>query len=338
MLERGGKAVFTVNEKGVPVSAGSVTWTGSPTSAVTIAGSGSAQFSDTGMVTIHARVGSATTTSSFHISVPPTILFDLQDSGGTANRDVYRMTLDGLQLQPLSSGAGDNEQPTAASTTVIFTSYRDGYAALYQVPLAGGGETRLGSVPAPASQASLSADGTHLAFISPLGGIDHLWTAAGDGTGPAAATGGPGFSTALQASPNWGPNGDTLAMVTTQYGNAAIARLAIVTGAETAITDGVSTDVEPAWSPDGTRIAFASTRDGDLGIFVLTLATGTVVRVTPSPGSDGEPTWLRDGRIVYTWNIGSTTQLRWVDPAHPDTTWVIPTPTGGSPRRATASP
>jgi Tol biopolymer transport system component len=269
---------------------------------------------------------------------PPTIIFDMQDSGGAGNRDVYSMTLDGLSLLQLSSGAGDNEQATAAGKIVVFTSYRLGPAALFEVALTGGTETQLDSVPSPASQPALSLDGTHLAFISPLAGIDHLWTADGNGGGATAATGGAGFATSLEANPSWSPSGNALAVVTTQYGSASLARLAVASGTETQFTDGTTTDVTPAWSPDSTRIAFSSTRDGDLGVFVLTIATGVVQRVTPTPGSDGEPAWLHDGRIVYTSNIGGTTQLRWVDPAHPDTTYLIPTPAGGNPRRPTASP
>jgi Tol biopolymer transport system component len=251
---------------------------------------------------------------------------------------VYRMTLDGQQLVRLTSGTADNEQPTAADSVVVFTSFRDGFAALYTVPTAGGVETRLTAAPAPASQPALSRDGTRLAFISPSGGFDQLWTAAADGSGATVTIGSAGFASAIQASPSWAPQGDTLVAVTTQFGNTALVQLAVATATETALTDGSTTDLSPAWNAAGLTIAFASTRGGDLGVFLLTRSSGNIQRVTPAPSTAGEPAWLPDGRIVYTSGMGSTTQLRWVDPAHQDTGHVIPTPAGGNPQHPVAAP
>lgn len=333
-LERGAIIALTALRNGTAVPAGSVVWSAVPASAMSILPTGVAQLTDTGVVTVTAHADSLTATLTVHIATPPTIVFDMQDSGA-GNRDVYRMALDGRDLQRLSSGAGDNVEPTVAGHAVVFTSYRDGYAALYTVPTTGGSESRLAAVPAPASQAALSSDGSRLAFISPVAGNQHLWTAAGDGSNPTQATGGPGFSSALQASPSWAPAGDTLVAVTTQYGNAAIARLAVATAAETPLTSGSTTDVNPAWSPDNQSIVFASTRDGDLALFALTLPGGSVRRLSAPAASHAEPSWLSDGRIVYTAGSGSSTQLRWMDPAHPDTGRLIPTIHGNDPRRAT---
>ena len=330
-VERGATLTLTLYDRGSPVPSNEVTWMVGPARVATLVGAGEIQLADTGRATILARVAGATTVLPITVALPPTILVDLQDSDGVGNRDVYRTALDGSALTRLSSGAADNEQPTAGGGTIIFTSFRDGYAALYSVSATGGTESRLTAAPAPASQPSLSADGRRLAFISPSGGIDHLWTANADGSSAVVATGSGGFAGAIQASPAWAPVGDTVAVVTTQFGNAAIAQLALATGSQLALTDGTTTDLSPAWSPDGRTIAFASTRDGDLGVFVLTVSTGAVKRLTPSPGTAGEPTWLQDGRLVYTSTTGASTQLRWMDPSHPDSGHIIPTPPGRKP-------
>jgi hypothetical protein len=70
-----------------------------------------------------------------------------------------------------------------------------------------------------------------------------------------------------------------------------------------------------------------------VALFAYTVATSAIQRLSPNPANVAEPNWLPDGRIVFTTATGSTTQLRWIDPAHPDTGTVIPTPTGGDPRR-----
>jgi Tol biopolymer transport system component len=331
--ERGASVTLTFVRGGAAVAPASVTWSARPASAVTISADGVARFSDTGSVMFTGQDGEASASTTVHVKSPPVILFDLQDSGGLGNRDVYTAALDGTGLTQVTSGTSDNEQPAWAHGNVVFTSFRDGYAALYTVPVTGGTETRIASIPAPSDQASVSADGTTLAFISPLGGADHLWTSAIDGSNATAATGSAGFATAVEASPSWSASDDTLVVVTTQFGNASLARLAVAEGAETSLTDGSATDVDPAWSPDGGTIAFISTRDGDVALFTIAVSTGAIQRMSPMPANVADPGWLSDGRIVFTSASGSSTQLRWLDPAHPDTGTVIPTPAGSNPRR-----
>jgi len=330
--ERGASVTLTFLRGGAAVAPASVTWSATPASAVTVSAGGVARFSDTGSVMFTGHDGEASASITVHVKSPPVILFDLQDSGGRGNRDVYTAALDGTGLTQLTSGTSDNEQPAWAHGNVVFTSFRDGYAALYTVPVTGGTETRIASIPAPSDQASVSADGTTLAFISPVGGADHLWTSAIDGSNATAATGSAGFSAAVEASPSWSTSDDTLVLMTTQLGNASLARLAVAEGTETSLTDGTTTDVGPVWSPDGKTIAFISTRDGDVALFTLAVATGVIQRLSPNPANVDEAGWLSDGRIVFTSGSGST-QLRWLDPARPDTGTVIPAPAGSNPRR-----
>jgi WD40-like Beta Propeller Repeat len=331
--ERGASVTLAFLHGGAAVAPASVSWSAKPASAVTFSAEGVARFADTGSVMFTGQDGRASASITVHVKAPPVILFDLQDSNGVGNRDVYTVALDGTGLTRITSGTSDNEQAAWANGNVVFTSFRDGYAALYTVPVTGGTETRLPSIPSPSDQASVSADGTTLAFISSVSGTDHLWTSAIDGSNPVAAMGSAGFSTAVEASPSWSTSDDTLVVVTTQYGNASLARLAVAEGTETSLTDGSTTDVEPVWSPDGKTIAFISTRDGDVALFTMTVATGVIERLSPMPANVADPGWLSDGRIVFASAVSSSTQLRWLDPAHPDTGTVIPTPTGSNPRR-----
>ena len=331
--ERGASVTLAFLRGGTAVAPASVTWSATPASAVRFSADGVARFADTGSVTFTGQDGKASASITVHVKAPPVILFDLQDSGGLGNRDVYTAALDGTGMTQLTSGTSDNEQPAWAHGNVVFTSFRDGYAALYTVPVTGGTETRIASIPAPSDQASVSADGTTLAFISPLNGADHLWTSAIDGSNATAATGSAGFSMAVEASPSWSTSDDTLVVMTTQLGNASLARLAVAEGTETSLTDGSTTDVDPVWSPDGKTIAFISTRDGDVALFTFAVSTGAVQRLSPVPANVADPGWLLDGRIVFASATSSSTQLRWLDPAHPDTGTVIPTPAGSNPRR-----
>ncbi len=334
-LERGATVQLQLMRNGTPVSTGDITWTASPADRVRLAKSDTVVLMDTGNVTITAHLGIGNTTLTIHVAAPPVIVFAMHDVSADStlgDYDVYRASLDGEGLTRLTSGAADNVEPTASNGVVVFTSYRDGYPALYRVSLNGGAESRLPGLSGSAFQPSLSPDGSHLAFIAPDSGLDKLWIAASDGSNavrPAASFGSP---SAEEASPSWAPPGDSAVFVSTTLGNAAIFGVAMSTDSVWSLTDGTFTDVDPAWSPDGRSVAFASTRDGDLGIFVLVIATGQVARVSPQPSNAGQPCWLSDGRIVYTEESstpsGIISQLNWADPSHPGIAHVIPTPAG----------
>jgi Tol biopolymer transport system component len=341
-LERGAAIQLQVTRNGSPVTDNDVTWTTTSDAIVRLVRPDTAMLTDTGTVSITAHMGSGTTTVTLRVAAPPTIVFAMHDvdaSGNLGDYDIYRASLDGQQLTRLTSATADNDEPTVANGVVVFTSYRDGYPALYRVSLTGGAESRLPGLTGSAFQPALSVDGSHLAFIAPDSGDDKLWIAAADGSGAVRPTANFGSSSAEEASPTWAPADDSVAFVSTTLGNAAIIDLAAATDAAQALTDGTSTDVDPAWSPDGRSVAFASTRDGDLGIFVLTIGTGQVVRVSPQPSNAGQPSWLADGRIVYTEESSSPSgiisQLNWVDP-HAGVAHVIVTP-AGNPENAQAA-
>jgi Tol biopolymer transport system component len=331
-----------VTRNGSPVTDQTVTWTTTSGAMVRIIEPDTALLADTGAVSLTAHVGAATITTTLRVAAPPTIVFAMHDVGANGtlgNYDVYRASLDGQELTRLTSGAGDNDEPTVAHGLVVFTSYRDGYPALYRVPLAGGAESRLAGLSGSAFQAALSPDGSRLAFIAPDSGDDKLWIASPDGSGAVRPTANFGSSSAEEASPAWAPANESVVFVSTTLGNAAIIDVSATTDSAQPMTDGSTTDVDPAWSTDGGSVAFASTRDGDLGIFVLTVATGRVRRVSPSPSNAGQPNWLADGRIVYTEEsstaAGIISQLAWVDPAQPGVTHLIATP-AGNPENARA--
>jgi WD40-like Beta Propeller Repeat len=334
-LERGAMVQLQVMRNGAPVSTGDISWTTTSADRVRLVKPDTAVLMDTGNVTITAHLGIGNTTLTVHVAAPPAIVFAMHDvsaGGALGDYDVYRASLDGEGLTRLTSGTADNVEPTASNGLVVFTSYRDGYPALYRVSLNGGAESRLAGLSGSAFQPSLSPDGSHLAFIAPDSGLDKLWIAASDGSNAARPTASFGSPSAEEASPSWAPSGDSVVFVSTTLGNAAIFGLAASPDSVWSLTDGTFTDVDPSWSPDGRSVAFASTRDGDLGIFVLTIATGQVVRVSPQPSNAGQPCWLSDGRIVYTEESstpsGIISQLNWADPSHPGIAHVIPTAAG----------
>jgi hypothetical protein len=331
-IERSASVTLSASRGSTVLPSDSVQWSAAPAAIAVVQPGQRLHLIDTGSVTVSAKVGDTTATKVIHVVAPPTIVFDMVDVNGSGARTIFRMTLDGVGLARLASDTNENFRPTSAGGTVAYTSYRTGLPSLFTVPLAGGAETSLDSLPYPTLEPALSADGSRLAFVTPVSGNNKIWTSNRTGTGAAPVTSGIGPGSVDEENPTWSPAGDALVFVTTQYGNAELVELTLASSKETPLGDGTTTDVDPAWSPDGKTLAFASTRDGDVGIFLYMFASGSVTRLSPKPANDGEPTWLADGRVVYTsWINPTAPALEWIDPAHPSVAHQIPTPAGSAP-------
>ncbi len=325
-VERGSTVTLSATMNGQPVDPASVTFTVAPADAATLTGPATLRFLREGRVTITASAQGGKGTRTIDVPPPPTVVFDRLVAG---NRDLWKVELDGANLQQLTTHPAEDQDPTVAQGKIVFVSHRAGAGAdLWQMPLAGGAAVSLVSGAGTQNMPALSPDGQRLAYISDVSGVAKLWTANGDGSNPQRATTGFGFPGSLEASPSWAPTGSRLAFTATATGNADVWDFTIP-GTPVVVANGASADVEPAWSPDGAYIAFSSSREGDTELYLQALSGGLPTRLTFRPGFDGQPAWTADGRIVYTeWEGTDVKRLRWLDPAHPGVTHPIDTGPG----------
>src|SRR2546422_811042 len=267
-----------------------------------------------------------TSSEAPHVAAPPAIVFDWLRNG---NRDIYRAALDGRDVVRLTSDPGDDQHPTEAAGTVVFTSYRDGHAQLYAVAATGGGTAgRVTNAAVNETQPALSPDGTEIAYLTDSSGVPKLWLCAADGSGRRPLTAGVGVAGSGEASPSWAPSGDRLVFVSTAGGTAGLYIVDVAGGTPTPLVADTSANVEPTWSPDGRLVAFASDRAGLTNIFVVDVVTLQIRPLTADVATAGQPTWLADGRLVYTSWSGGTPRLRWRDPTVSDSAVTIQLGTG----------
>lgn len=98
--------------------------------------------------------------------------------GNPGRIGIYIAAADGTDEHPLLSSADSDYDPVWApdSSSIVFTSERDGSAELYRARLDGGGLEGLTNDPAYDDQAAFSPDGRQLVFVTTRnGGHAVLW-------------------------------------------------------------------------------------------------------------------------------------------------------------------
>lgn len=339
--ERGGVAHVRVTRNGAELPAGQWQLAVSPASAATLLGGDSLRFTETGAVTLTATAGDHRGSHVVQVARPPVVYFDRVVDG---NRDIFRVDLDGENLERVTSDPLADFDPAVGGGRVVFVSYRSGNADLWSVATGGGTPTRLTSTTRNETSPSITADGSRLAYAYDGALVSKIWIARGDGSNPQWATEGFGFSGSIEASPAWTASGSRLAFMSTAAGAADVYHFVPGSGQPDSVASSAAADVEPAWRPDGGALALTSSRaGGNTDVYVVEIASRVVTRLTTSTQSQGQPAWLPDGRrVVFTEfpvpNTGGTRTLRWVDVSAPSVSYLIPTGDGNAENAAAAAP
>ncbi len=105
----------------------------------------------------------------------------------------------------------------------------------------------------------------------------------------------------LNVTPNWSPDGRSIAYTSYRSGRPDVLISNIYAGTMESPTKGVGQNFLPVFSPDGNRIAFMSTRDGNSEIYVMNRDGSNLMRLTNNPAIDVTPTWSPTGtQIAFT--------------------------------------
>jgi TolB protein len=124
----------------------------------------------------------------------------------------------------------------------------------------------------------------------------------------------------INGSPQFSPDGQSLAIVLSQDGNPEIYLKNIQDGRLRRLTrNDIAIDTEPSFSPDGKHVIFTSDRGGAPQIYRLTLATNELERLTFEGSYNARARLLPDGQhLVYVHRRNGNDYIAWHDLARDD--------------------
>ncbi len=111
-------------------------------------------------------------------------------------------------------------------------------------------------------------------------------------------------------SPAWSPDGQKLAYVSFQNGQAEIFIMNIYTGEREKITSYPRHNGAPRFSPDGNKLALVLSKTGTLQVYTFDLKTRKLTQITRSRSNNTEPFWHPDGKsLIFTSDRGGKPQI-----------------------------
>ncbi|HDM8042032.1 TPA: Tol-Pal system protein TolB [Vibrio campbellii] len=115
-------------------------------------------------------------------------------------------------------------------------------------------------------------------------------------------------------SPAWSPDGQKLAYVSFQNGQAEIFIMNIYNGEREKITSYPRHNGAPRFSPDGSQLALVLSKTGSLQVYTLDLKTRKLTQITRGRSNNTEPFWHPDGKsLIFTSDRGGKPQIYQVD-------------------------
>jgi Tol biopolymer transport system component/DNA-binding winged helix-turn-helix (wHTH) protein len=222
-------------------------------------------------------------------------------------RDIYVMSLPSGPVQRITHGClAMGLAWTEDSSSIVFSSSRNGALSLWRVKATGGDPQRLAAVGDDAYAPAIAKHGHRLIYShgSAMWGIFAVDLADKSATPAVILT-----SSEQDAAPHISPSGDNIIFQSWRSGSREIWAAQIDGSNPVQLTDNPGQSAgDPGWSPDGKFIAFDARLDSFAHIYVINASGGKPRAITGGNYNDVAPSWSADGQYLY---FGSNRSGSW---------------------------
>jgi Tol biopolymer transport system component/DNA-binding winged helix-turn-helix (wHTH) protein len=221
-------------------------------------------------------------------------------------RDIYVMSLPSGPVQRITHRCPAMSLAwTEDSSSIVFSSSRNGALSLWRVKAMGGDPQRLAAVGDDAYAPAIAKHG-HLIYShgSAMWGIFAVDLADKSATPAVILT-----SSEQDAAPHISPAGDHIIFQSWRSGSREIWAAQIDGSNPVQLTDNPGQSAgDPSWSPDGKLIALDARLDSFAHIYVINASGGKPRAITSGSYNDVAPSWSADGQYLY---FGSNRSSSW---------------------------
>lgn len=242
---------------------------------------------------------------------------------GEFTSEIWVSDADGASARQVTFGEGYCLSPQFfenSSDEFFYVSEKTGQAKIYRSRISNPKPELMIEMKGNQILASLSKQGSQMAFISDVAGRPDLFLQPLDSKGKSAGKPRQLFSQAraTQATSTFHPDGKKLAFVSDKDGPPRVYLLALASSSETPhptlITKRNRENTNPAWSPDGTKLAYSAKVDGVRQIWIYDFLMNEEIPLTDGPIHKENPAWAPNSiHLVYNTESPSSCELFLID-------------------------
>jgi Tol biopolymer transport system component/DNA-binding winged helix-turn-helix (wHTH) protein len=228
-------------------------------------------------------------------------------------RDIYLMDLPNGPVRRITSGClAMSVAWTEDSSSIVFSSSRNGALSLWRVKAAGGEPQRLAEVGDDAYAPAIARRGNRLMYShgSAMWGIFSIPLDEKSASPAVILT-----SSEQDAAPHISPFGDRIVFQSWRSGSRELWTAQMDGSNPVQLTNHPGQSAgNPSWSPDGKLVAFDARLNAFAHVYVIGTGGGKPRAITSGWYNDVAPNWSADGKFLYFGSNRSGTWQIWKEP------------------------